>query len=100
MNHVIQHPDGSYQHLSDFCDTGPTGSGLAYVSTALTHNDEILGIELGLRVLNSMLETALTGWSPFWDAHLDEYLSTHPDVNPGTPRGYIDTFEFDLTLED
>lgn len=73
---AVRTESGGYQRLADFISTqlGPRGSGHMYTTEIIRADEELLECELGMRVLNYMLEKDIDGWDALLDASYDEYV--------------------------
>ena len=59
---------GGYQRLEDFCNKEARGSQLGYTVAGVNADDELIGLEEGIRVENAWL---MVCWEYGWDALAD-----------------------------
>lgn len=54
----------------DYCNSTPKGNHLHITSGAILADEELLGVELGWRVANAVIDKAVNGWDALLDAQL------------------------------
>lgn len=66
---------GGYMCLEDYCNSTKAGSGLYYTSSMVTADEELLGVELGQRVVVAVLEKAIDGWDALMDLSYKQWAA-------------------------
>lgn len=69
---AVRSDGGGWMRLEDYCNNGPRGNELHYTSGLILADEELLGIELGWRVANAIVEKSIDSWDALMDARYDE----------------------------
>lgn len=58
---------GGWMRLEDFCNSTERGSHLLYTSGIILADEELLGVELGWRVADAVVQKDVDGWDALMD---------------------------------